>query len=109
VSGITWVNEDARSSHDLAVSEDRAVEFNEALAYLLAMVGQRVEVHVLDAGDSPHLVASFGGKLEAGYSMTGGDPSDQEAIFVRLNAGSETAALSLDRELQLTVSISHKG
>lgn len=63
------------------------------------MVGQRVEVHVLDASDSAHLVATFGGKLEAGYSMTGGEPSDQEAIFVRLKAGEETAALSLDREV----------
>jgi hypothetical protein len=28
-----------------------------------------------------------------------GSRSDTEAIFVRLNAGSETAALSLDREV----------
>ena len=73
--------------------------FDEALGALLAMVGQRVEVHVLDATDNPHLVASFGGRLQAGYSMTGGDPTEQEAIFVRLDAGEESAALSLDREL----------
>jgi len=75
------------------------VIFDEALAALLAMNGERVEVHVLDASDSPHLVASFSGTLQGGYSMTGGEPSEQEAIFVRLNAGRETAAISLDREL----------
>jgi hypothetical protein len=31
--------------------------------------------------------------------MTGGEPSDTEAIFVRLHAGEETAAISLDREV----------
>ena len=31
--------------------------------------------------------------------MTGGEPSDNEAIFVRLEAGEETAAISLDREV----------
>ena len=72
--------------------------FDEALAHLLALVGERVEVHVVDAGETPHLVATFGGRLLAGYSMTGGDPSDTEAIFVRLDAGKETAAISLDRE-----------
>jgi hypothetical protein len=46
-----------------------------------------------------HLVATFGGRLEAGYSMTGGEPSDIEAIFVRLDAGQETAAISLDRQV----------
>ena len=50
--------------------------FDEALATLLGMVGQRVEVNVMDAGESPHLVATFGGSLEAGYSMTGGEPND---------------------------------
>jgi hypothetical protein len=35
--------------------------FDEALGALLAMVGQRVEVHVLDASDSPHLATTFGG------------------------------------------------
>ena len=58
--------------------------FDEALAALLALVGERVEVHVMDAGETPHLVATFGGRLRAGYSMTGGEPSDTEAIFVRL-------------------------
>ena len=47
----------------------------------------------------PHLVATFGGRLRAGYSMTGGEPSGQEAIFVRLEAGEESAAISLDREV----------
>src|SRR4051794_21570756 len=77
----------------------RAMTFDEALGVLLALVGERVEVHVLDAGESPHLVATFGGRLQAGYSMTGGEPSDTEAIFVRLDAGRETAAISLDREV----------
>lgn len=63
--------------------------FDEALAAILALVGERVEVHVLNAGETPHLVASFGGRLQAGYSMTGGEPSDTEAIFVRLDAGGE--------------------
>jgi hypothetical protein len=31
--------------------------------------------------------------------MTGGEPSDTEAIFVRFDAGEETAAISLDREV----------
>ncbi len=53
----------------------------------------------MDAGETPHLVATFGGRLRAGYSMTGGEPSDNEAIFVRLEAGEETAAISLDREV----------
>ncbi len=61
--------------------------FDEALAALLALVGKRVEVHVMDAGETPHLVATFGGRLRAGYSMTGGEPSDNEAMFVRLDAG----------------------
>ena len=73
--------------------------FDEALAALLALVGERVEVHVMDAGETPHLVATFGGRLHAGYSMTGGEPSDTEAIFVRFDAGEETAAISLDREV----------
>ena len=44
-------------------------------------------------------MATFGGRLRAGYSMTGGEPSDNEAIFVRLEAGEEAAAISLDREV----------
>lgn len=75
------------------------MSFDDALAALLGMVGERVEVHVLDGGKDPHLVASFGGRLRAGYSMTGGEPDVNEAIFVRLEAGEESAALSLDREL----------
>jgi hypothetical protein len=55
--------------------------FDDALAGLLALVGERVEVHAMDAGETSHLVATFGGRLQAGYSMTGGDPSDTEAIF----------------------------
>ena len=38
-------------------------------------------------------------RSRAGYSMTGGEPADTEAIFVRLEAGDETAAISLDREV----------
>src|SRR5687768_10664809 len=75
------------------------ITVDEALAALLALVGKRVEVHVLDAGERPHLVATFGGRLQAGDSMTRGEPSDPEAIFVRFNAGPETAAISLDREV----------
>ena len=72
-----------------ALGDDDVVSFDEGLAALLALVGERVEVHVLDASGSPHLVATFGGRLQAGYSMTG----------VRLDAGEETAAISLDREV----------
>ncbi len=63
------------------------------------MVGRRVEVHVLDAGDRPQLIAMFGGTLQAAHSLTGGDPQDHEAIFVRLGAGDETASVNLNREL----------
>jgi len=76
--------------------------FDQALAALLAMVGQPVDVHVLDAGDNPQLVAAFGGRLEAGYSLTGGEPTDEEAIFVRLVSGNgdqEVSSLNLNREL----------
>jgi len=73
--------------------------FDEALGKLLALIGERVEVQVLDAGESPHLVATFGGRLRGGYSMTGGEPSEQEAIFIRLENGESSAAITLDREL----------
>jgi hypothetical protein len=76
--------------------------FDQGLAALLAMVGQTVDVHLLDAGDNPQLVAAFGGKLEAGYSLTGGEPNDEEAIFVRLISGrsdGESSSLNLNREL----------
>ena len=73
--------------------------FDEALAHLRALVGARVEVHVMHAGEPPQLVATFGGRLHAGYSITGGEPSDTEAIFVRLHAGEERAAISLNREV----------
>lgn len=63
------------------------------------MVGERVGVDVLDSGPNPQLVASFGGLLRAGHSLTGGDPSAGEAIYVRLEAGDAPAALSLNREL----------
>ena len=76
-----------------------AVDFDEALTALLALVGRRVEVHVISAGESPHLVATFGGVLRAGYSMTGGEPSEHEAIFVRLDGGDESGSLSLNREV----------
>src|SRR5436190_23556501 len=48
---------------------------------------------------TPPTWATFGGRLRAGYSMTGGEPSDTEAITIRLDAGNETAAISLDREV----------
>jgi hypothetical protein len=73
--------------------------YDEALATVLALVGQRVEVHVLDAGENPHHVATFGGRLRAGYSTTGGEPTDTEAILLRFDAGDESAGLSIDREL----------
>jgi hypothetical protein len=73
--------------------------YEQALATVLALVGERVEVHVLDAGESPHHVATFGGRLRAGYSTTGGEPTDTEAILLRFDAGEESAGLSLDREL----------
>jgi hypothetical protein len=75
------------------------MDFDDALSALLALVGERVEVHVISAGESPHLVATFGGVLQAGHSMTGGEPSENEAIFVRLDAGGENASLSLNREV----------
>jgi len=73
--------------------------FDEALAALLAMVGQRVGVDILDSGPNPQLVATFGGVLRAGHSMTGGEPSVGESIYVRLESGDSPAALSLNREL----------
>jgi len=86
--------------------------FDQALAALLAMVGQPVDVHVLDAGDNPQLVAAFGGRLEAGYSLTGGEPTDEEAIFVRLVSGNgdqEVSSLNLNRELYRGGMIHHDG
>ena len=73
--------------------------FDDALSTLLALVGRRVEVHVVSAGESPHLVATFGGVLRAGHSMTGGEPTEHEAIFIRLDSGRETGSLSLNREV----------
>ncbi len=73
--------------------------FDDALAALLALVGRRVDVHVVSAGESPHLVATFGGILQAGYSMTGGEPSEHEAIYIRLEAGEEMSSISLNREV----------
>ena len=75
------------------------MSFDEALAALLQLVGKRVEVHVMDAGQSPHLVATFAGKLQAGYSTSGGEPDEGESIFVRIDAGEENAAVILDREV----------
>ena len=63
------------------------------------MVGEDVDVHVLDGGGNPHLVATFGGRLQAGHSITGGEISEQESIFVRLQSGEERASINLDREL----------
>jgi hypothetical protein len=76
-----------------------ALTFDEALSSLLTMVGEQVDVHVLDGSDNPHLVATFGGRLQAGHSITGGDPGEGESIFVRLQAGEERASINLDREL----------
>ena len=75
------------------------MSFDEALAALLALIGERVEIHVISAGRSPHLVATFGGVLQAGLSMSGGEPGENESIFVRVEAGTEGASLSLNREV----------
>jgi hypothetical protein len=75
------------------------MDFDEALGHLLGLVGMRVEVHVFAAGESPYMVATFGGVLRAGYSMGGGDPSDNESIFVRLESGEEIGSLSINREV----------
>ncbi len=73
--------------------------FDEALGTLLALNSRRIEVSVHDAGDVPHLVASFAGVLRGAYSMAGGEPSPQEAVWVRLQTGDEVASIILDREL----------
>jgi hypothetical protein len=52
---------------------NRRHDLRRGLAGLLALVGERVEVHVMAAGETPHLVATFGGGLQAGCSMTGGE------------------------------------
>jgi hypothetical protein len=75
------------------------MSFDGALSALLALVGRPVDVHVFSAAESPYLVATFGGVLRAGHSMTGGEPSEHEAIFIRLDAGRETGSLSLNREV----------
>jgi hypothetical protein len=75
------------------------VTFDEALSALLTMVGENVDVSVHDGGGNPHLVATFGGRLQAGHSITGGEISEQESIFVRLKSGEEQASINLDREL----------
>ncbi len=68
----------------------RPTIFDEALPAPPALVGERVEVHVMDAGETRTWWPTFGGGLWAGYSMAGGEPSDNEAIFFRLEAGKET-------------------
>jgi hypothetical protein len=75
------------------------VNFDEALAAILALNGSRIEVSIFDSGDVPHLVASLAGVLRGAYSITGGEPSESEGIFVRIDSGDEAASLSLDREL----------
>lgn len=75
------------------------MSFDAALSALLALVGKRLEVSVFDAGQVPHLIASFNGTLRGAYSMTGGEPSAEEAIFVRFDSGGEVSSLNLDREL----------
>src|SRR5690242_7750338 len=77
----------------------RSVNFDEALAAILALNGSRIEVSIFDSGDVPHRVASLAGVLRGAYSITGGEPSESEGIFVRIEAGDEAASLSLDREL----------
>jgi hypothetical protein len=79
-------------------TQSSSTAFDDALAALLALVGERVDVHVFGAS-TPHLVATFGGRLRAGYSESGGDPAPNEAIYLRLETGEEGAGLSLDREV----------
>lgn len=85
-------------SHEDPDAEPK-LSFDQALGALLALVGERVEVHVMDAGETPHLAATFAGVLLGGYSTTGGEPGAGESIFVRIDAGSESASLILDREV----------
>ena len=84
------------------------MSFDDALAALLALVGRQVEVHVFSAGESPHLVATFAGVMRAGYSMTGGEPSEHEAIYIRVESvepgepndvNVQIGSISLNREV----------
>ena len=81
------------------------MSFDDALAALLALVGRQVEVHVFSAGESPHLVATFAGVMRAGHSMTGGEPSEHEAIYIRVesggpgDSGEQIGSISLNREV----------
>jgi hypothetical protein len=43
--------------------------------------------------------ATRSGLGEVNLGLAGGEPSDTEAIFVRFDAGQETATTSLDREV----------
>jgi hypothetical protein len=75
------------------------MSFDDALSALLALVGRPVDVHVFSAAESPYLVATFGGVLQAGYSMTGGEPSAHESIYIRIEAGKEAGSISLNRDV----------
>jgi hypothetical protein len=51
------------------------VTFDEALAAVLALVGERVAVHVMDAGETPRLVATFGARYSRAASLMRTGPS----------------------------------
>lgn len=80
--------------------------FDEALTSLLGLIGQDLEISVFDAAETPHLVASFGGRLKGAHPMSAGEPSDDEALFLQLDSGSHVSALSLDRELSRGANVS---
>ncbi len=82
------------------------VDFDDTLSVLLGLVGERVEVSVFDAGESPHLVATFGGRLLEGRPIGGSSAGALESIYVRIEAGGEVGSLSLDREV-FTDAIAH--
>ena len=75
------------------------MSFEAALSTLLGMVGERVEVHLLDIAASPHVVASFAGTLEGGYTLPEADPGEPEALHIRLSTGEEFSTIVLDRHV----------
>jgi hypothetical protein len=88
------------------------VSFDDALAFLLSLVGRRVEVAV----DSPAsgLVAHFGGTLAYGHELAPGD--DPGAVFFSFEDGSSgfvvapatfARATRSDDELSIRIEDSH--
>jgi hypothetical protein len=54
------------------------VTFDQAMATVLDMVGERVEVQLVNAGEARHPVANFGGTLHEGLPMR---------IYLRIDPG----------------------